>query len=392
MGIITFFKKTIGGQREEITQDEIAEYINSEEMTELCTMEFFILVAESLIANIISKCQFRTCMNGREIKEDEYYLWNYEPNHNQSGTELKKAIISKMLQKNECLIVSVKNGLYVADSYSIADDSMLKERRFCNITIGTDTLPGEYRMSDVIFIKMNNKNISYLIRSVSEGYRRIARNALEDYEKAGGRKGTMRVDTTAQNKKYGEKTFQEVYDDLLRVRFSKYFKEKNAVLPLFNGFDYVEQEGGKQKQGENKANDYKTMINEIASKVGLAHNIPPKFMTGEVEGMKDATDLLLSTCIDPIGSSISTSINRSRYKKNVLRGCYLWVDTSTILHIDLFAVAEKIDKLIASGMCSIDELRGRAMMLELGTEESTRHWITKNYKEITKKEGGEEDA
>ena len=390
MGIRTYIKKLLEDKdRIEVTPDMFDKYIDSSEMAELCTMEFFILVAESLIANIISKCQFRTCMYGKEVKGDEYYLWNYEPNKNQSGGEFKKAIISKLLQKNECLIVSVRSGLYVADSYIIYDESLLRERRFCDVTIGSDLLPGEYRMSDVIFIRLNNTNIRNLVRSVSEGYKRIAKNALEDYEKAGGRKGTLRIDTMAMNKKYGEKTFQEVYDDLIRVRFSKYFKEKNAVLPLFNGFEYSEQETGKRNAGDNKANDYKSMMNEIASKVGLAYNIPPKFMTGEVEGMRDATDLLLSVCIDPMGSGIATSINRSRYKKNVLKGCYLWVDTSTILHIDLFAVAEKIDKLIASGMCSIDELRSRAMLLELGTEESTKHWITKNYQEITTKEGGE---
>ena len=82
-------------------------------------------------------------------------------------------------------------------------------------------------------------------------------------------------------------------------------------------------------------------------------------------------------------------MEEKRYKEEVLNGSYMWIDTSKILHIDLFEIAEKIDKLIASGMTSIDELRKHAGMLELGTEESTKHFITKNYQEITK--GGKEN-
>ncbi len=390
MGVIEWLHAQLTGKKSvEVSAETIEKYIDSQKMSELCATEFFILVAECMIANIISKCEFRTCMYGKEVKGEEYYTWNYEPNQNQSGCEFKKAIVSQLLKKNKCLIISVKKQLYVADSFLEEDENFMKEKVFSNVVVGTTSISQKFRMSEVIFIKLNNQNIRNLLNAVNEGYKKIAQNALEDYESAGGRKGTMHVDTTAMNKKYGERTFQEVYEDLLKNRFNRYFKEKNAVLPLFNGFEYKEQEGTKQSKSENKASDYKSMLNETAAKVGLAYNIPPKFMTGEVEGMQDATNLLLSICIDPISTNIETSINRSRYKKAVLEGCYLWIDTTSILHIDLFAVAEKVDKLIASGMCSIDELRQKARMLELGTEESTRHWITKNYRDIEKEGGGE---
>ena len=38
----------------------------------------------NLIANAIGKCEFKTFRLGNEIKEQEYYLWNYEPNTNQN--------------------------------------------------------------------------------------------------------------------------------------------------------------------------------------------------------------------------------------------------------------------------------------------------------------------
>jgi hypothetical protein len=55
------------------------------------------------------------------------------------------------------------------------------------------------------------------------------------------------------------------------------------------------------------------------------------------------------------------------------------------MHTDVFDVAESADKLIASGMYCIDELRRKLGDQELGTEEAQKHWITKNYETL---EGG----
>lgn len=215
---------------------------------------------------------------------------------------------------------------------------------------------------------------------------------MESYETANGRKGTIKIDTMATNKQYGDKSFQDIYQELMNVRFEKYFKAKNAVLPLFEGFTYTEDKNGSSKNN-NKVTDYINAVNEIAYKVALAFDFPPKILTGEVEGMGDSIKMLLSFAIDPMAQTISTEVNRKRYGKAVLKGSYMWIDTSSILHIDLFAVAEQVDKLIASGVCSIDELRRKAALLELGTEESKKHWITKNYEEIKKTEkGGEENG
>ena len=57
-------------------------------------------------------------------------------------------------------------------------------------------------------------------------------------------------------------------------------------------------------------------------------------------------------------------------------------DTTTIKHIDMFSIAEKIDKLIASGATCIDEIRNAIGLQAIGSDWSTKHWITKNYQDI----------
>ena len=52
---------------------------------------------------------------------------------------------------------------------------------------------------------------------------------------------------------------------------------------------------------------------------------------------------------------------------------------------------KKIDKLISSGMYSVDDLLIKVGDLPKGTEWSEKHWITKNYQDINALEGGEQD-
>lgn len=390
MGFISWLRGRLTGKETvEISAQDIDKYIDHQKMNELCTTEFFTLVAISMISNLLCSCEFRTCMKGKEVKEQEYYLWNFEPNQNQSAGDFRKKIIETLIKKNECLIVEILGKLYVSDGYSTQADNALKEKIFTNVQIENTTLPMSFSMSQVVYLKLNNQNITNLLQSINSGYERVARKAMEDYELANGRKGIMKIDTLAMGKNYGEKTFEEIYQDLLNNRFEKYFNSKNAVLPLFDGFNYEEKGGERAGKAENKAKEYIEAVDESAKKTALAFNIPPQLLLGNVEGLKDAVDNLLTICIDPLTKNMGTAINRSRYGKEVLKGCYLWIDTTSILHIDIFNVAEKIDKLIASGMCSIDELRRCASWLELGTEESQKHYITKNYQEITSLKGGE---
>ena len=55
------------------------------------------------------------------------------------------------------------------------------------------------------------------------------------------------------------------------------------------------------------------------------------------------------------------------------------VDTSSINHIDIFEVADKVAKIISSGAANVDEVRERLGWNALNTEFSTAYWMTKNF-------------
>ncbi|MCM1194129.1 MAG: phage portal protein [Acetatifactor muris] len=393
MGLLEWLAGKLAGRgTKELSLDEIQKYIDEGEAGEICSREFFIHVAVNLIANLYSTAETRTYVDGAEKKEDEYYLWNYQPNRNQSAAEFKREIVSTLFLKNEALILEENRQLIVADGFLVREDNVLQDKIFSNVQKGNWTSPRDYRVSEVIYLKLNNANIRNMLDSVNEGYKRLAQKALADYEAANGRKGIMRIDTTAQAKKYGGKEFNEVYEDLLNNRFQKYFKAQNAVLPLFEGFNYEEKGAEGRTQKADSTADYVKVLNEQAAKTALAFNISPQLLMGNVEGLKDAVENTILFCIRPLANLIDEGINRARYGKKVLKGSYVRTAVSSIRYIDIFSVAEKVDKLVASGFATIDELRRAASMEEVGTEETRRHYITKNYERIEETEGGEENG
>lgn len=381
--------KMLGGKSIEVTADTIANYIDQERMSRLVMEEFTIHAAINLIANCISKCEFKTFQLGKEFQGEESYKWNYEPNINQNSSQFIQELVTKLLYNNECLVVESNGQLIIAESYG-SQEFALKETIFSGVSRKGFTYNRTFNMSDVLYFKLNNKNIRQMLKNLCNGYNQILNEAVEKYEKAGGEKGTLHIDAVAQGKKYGEKSFEDVFEDLMNNRFKKFFNSRSAVLPLFDGFEYTKQAAEQSKKSTSEVKDITDLTEEILQTVARAFNIPVSLLKGDVSDVDKITKNFLTFCIDPICEMIATEINRKRYgKKLVQTGSYIKIDTTTIMHVDIFDIAEKIDKLIASGMYCIDELRKKLGDAELNTEESKKHFITKNYMDLSGLEGGD---
>ncbi len=381
--------KMLGGKSIEVTADTIANYIDQEKMSRLVMEEFTIHAAINLIANCISKCEFKTFQSGKEFLGEESYKWNYEPNINQNSSQFIQELVTKLLYNNECLVVESNGQLIIAETYG-SQEFALKETIFSGVSRKGFTYNRSFNMSDVLYFKLNNKNIRQLLKNLCSGYNQILNEAVEKYEKAGGEKGTLHIDAVAQGKKYGDKSFEDVFEDLMNNRFKKFFNSRSAVLPLFDGFEYTKQAAEQSKKSTSEVKDITDLTEEILQTVARAFNIPVSLLKGDVSDVDKITKNFLTFCIDPICEMIATEINRKRYgKKQVQTGSYIKMDTTTIMHVDIFDIAEKIDKLIASGMYCIDELRKKLGDAELNTEESKKHFITKNYMDLNDLKGGE---
>jgi HK97 family phage portal protein len=370
--------------------DQSTVYVNQQAIAsqeaQLAIEEFAILSAINLIASSISKCEFKTYLAGVENKSDEYYLWNIEPNKNQNSSQFIQEFISKLLYYKECLVIDIGGQLIIADDFYQNEFATI-ENYFTNVTRGTMKYDRAFRMSEVLYFRLNNDDIRAMLSKLIVGYNNLINMAIVKYKRSGGRKGIANVDKIPE----GDKETPKKIDDLFNNRFKSYFEAENAVIHIPKGVTYTEQNGEGNKKSSNEIADITGIAREIFERTAQAFKIPPALLRGDIADIGKITDNFLTFCIDPICCMVSEEVIRKRYgKKAFVSGSYLKVDTTSIRHIDLFAISTAFDKLIASGGYSIDELRMKAGDTPLSTDWSKRHWMTKNYSNIELVEGGEE--
>jgi HK97 family phage portal protein len=341
--------------------------------------------AVGLIAAAVGQCRFRTFMNGEEVMEDEYYLWNYSPNTNQSSTQFLQDLVETLIYNNEVLVVEQKNQLYIADNFSYKLRGT-EEVTYQNITVNSVHIPDK-RARDALYLRMANTEVQTYLSQTCKQYEEIIAKALQSYEKAGADKGILNIDAT----KRGPIDAQTYQKDLLENKFKNFFSSKNAVLPLHAGYTYTPQT--RTVRNTSEINDIKNMSDEIYNRVGQIFRVPPAFLRGETAQSGEAVDNFLKFCIRPICDMLEEEITRKRYGSNgVKKGSFVSVDPSMVEISGIFASSDKLDKIIGCGVLSIDEVRQKVGETALGTEEAQKHFVTKNYGVVdtTGKEGQDE--
>lgn len=396
LGIRLAIRDLFTGKSTEISPEKVESdaesYVDKDKFEALVAEEFMINVAINIIANAISKCEFRTFLDGKENKGDEYYLWNYEPNVNQNSSEFIHELVYKLLYDNKALVFELAGQLLIADGFSEGDE-VIKQRTFSNISRGALPVQNTKTMNNVMMFRLNNISIRMLLLNLCTGYNDLMSTAFDKFYKSGGEKGVLSIDAQklSGELKAAGKTFDEVMEDMMNNRFKKFFNSRNAVMPLFNGYTY-DSKGGQEstKKSTSELKDVLDIDDKIVAKVANAFNIPVSLLKGDVSDIDKITQNFLTFCIDPICDMIETEICRKRCGKAVLNGTYVKIDTTSILHIDLFNISESLDKLKASGLYNTDELRRKCGDSELNTDFSKQYVLTKNYEKI--EEGGKNSA
>ena len=191
------------------------------------------------------------------------------------------------------------------------------------------------------------------------------------------------------NIKAGDEKFNRLFEEVIKKQLKTFLENDNAVYPEFEGYDLQDIS---PKNNIKDTSDIRELRKEIFEIVGQTFKIPTSLMLGNITNMNEIVKVFLTFCIDPIADMISEELTRKVFSfEEWQKGYYIKVDTSTINHIDVLDVAEKVDKLIASGTMCIDEVRGILDLAELDSDFSKTHFITKNYDTMENRLKGEED-
>jgi HK97 family phage portal protein len=371
----------------EISSEDFEKYYAKYEASKFNITETALFTTISLIARSLAKCEFVTLSNRSPTRTSEYYLWNYAPNKHQTKAEFVADFVSKLIFKNEALIVeSSDNQLIVADGFNKTEYALYDDV-FSSVSCRNMTFQRTFSEKDVIYLKYNNVAISGILAQMCKSYEALMTSAESRYNKAVGHKGILTIDNMATN----SVDFQKTFDDLMQKRFAEYFKEQNAVLPLFSGYAYSEPTVESNKTTNNEINDLQKLRSEIYSAVGNAFHVPPAIIGGTASQLSDSIDTFIANAIDPLAYMLEQEITKKRYgESEFIKGNYILIDTTYVRHIDAISSANNIDKSIACGVLSPAQAQRYCGMIADTDEWATDHYMTKNYQTAyLAAEGGE---
>lgn len=359
---------------------------------ELYIRELAFWTCVNKIANAVSKCEFKTYYHNKESKGKEYYLWNYEPNQNQNAAGFIYKLIAQLYRKNECLVVEINHRMYVAESY-IKEVYALRDHKFSGISFDGYTLQETLDMSDVMFFELNSTDMRKLMNGMYDSYSKLITYAQNAYQKSRGHKGILNIAGVAQE----QDNFNETFEELMSTHFKNFFGKDNAVLPLFDGYNYQDISQNAKTYSTESTRDIKALADDIFEFTARAFSFPPSLAKGDVQDTTKATDELLTFAVDPLVKMIQQEINRKRNGKDGLKqGNYLKIDTLAVKHVDIFDIATPIDKLISSGAFTINDILQVIGKPKIDETWADQHFMTKNYSEIgsilkgiTEENGGE---
>lgn len=374
---INFFKWLMGkatqtnGQVVNINCKEIFEAAQDFYIRDLCFQS-----CVDMIANAIGRCEFRTYRNNREVQEFEYYMLNVEPNVNQNSTAFWHKVIFKLYSENEALIISTKTRdgrdcLVCADSWTNGNQYPVKQNEYSNVQTGDFTYTKTFREKDVIHLKLNEVNIKPVLDGLFLSYSRMLKAAENYYIASNGIHMKVHVDQISQAQEGWENKFKEMIEKTV----IPFLQSPAGVLPEYNGYDYSNLDLGNGAQ----SSETRSLTEDIFNMTARAFLIPVVLINGNVEGTADANKRFLTYVIDPICDQIQEELNRKRYGFEAWKsGSFVRVDSSSIIHFDVFENAANIEKVVGSGVFSLNDVLRAANQPTINEEWADKHYMTLN--------------
>ena len=371
---INFFRWLLGSGKSEpieVTCKELFEAVQEYQIREL---SFW--VCANMVANALGRCEFRTYRDNQEIKEREYYLWNVSPNVNQNSSAFLHKLVAKLYQDNEALVVATLprgdlDALVVADSWQRPEDWPSRQNEYDGVTVGDYTYQYPVYENQAIHLTLNHQNMRPILNGLYRSYCRMVSAAMKAYTWGSGQHWKVHVNQIAQ----GNKDWAENFQAMITAQVKPFLESDGAILPEFDGYTYENVGGG--TSGDTR--DIRAMIEDIFDFTARGFLIPTVLVNGSIEGTADANTRFLTNCIDPLADQLQEEINRKRYGYDGWRrGNYLRVDTSSIIHFDMFANAANVEKLVGSGAFTINDVRRAAGETPINEDWANSYFMTKN--------------
>lgn len=346
----------------------------SDKMASAATRSLALYIATSYIANAISKCEVKVFRGGKAVKDELYWALNVSPNPSQNASEFWNKAVSKCLYEGSSLMVQPdpnKLEFYIADSFS-RDPRPLRAPVYSGVSVDGATLTRELAASEACQFKLEDRYAARCVRLLYEDISALIAASDGAFKKARGDRFTWRTDGRARGGEADVKGDAASVAELLKP----FVTGANGVLPIKDG-----QQLERVKSDPCEGKEPLEMRRSIFDFTAQALKIPQSMMYGNMTNSVDIANQFVTFAVDPHATMISDETTRSFFDFREWDGGknYIKVDTSRIGHIDVFQMADKVEKLFSSGIYSMDDIREAVGDEPLNTDFSRAHWVSKNY-------------
>lgn len=341
--------------------------------------ELAIYSAISLIANAISQSEVKVYENGKSVQNEDYFSLNIKPNPNESASQFWHKVTEKALrdEKGALCFISGRN-LYCADDFVLEQKRPFQGHIYSGVTVDDFQMDRKFAADQVFIFKLENIQAKKLIDGLYSSVGSVISTAMSAYKDTNAVKYKLKIDGVQA----GDTNFNEEFKKILEEPLKKYM---NGDAKLYIEYTGRTLEKMKSEGTQKSSDDTIKLIEEVFKITGKAFKIPESLMLGNITNMNDVVKSFLTFAVDPFADMIGQVLTGQYGYENWKQGNYYKVDTSGVNHVDVFDMADKIDKLISSAFASIDEVRERAGLDSLNEEWSKKHLLTKNYEFIDKK-------
>jgi HK97 family phage portal protein len=336
----------------------------------------------NFIGRTISQSDFRFMVNKKRQMNDWDYLLNVRPNTDQSAADFWQRFIYELIHENEVLVIlSDNNDLLIADSFDRVEYAVYPDI-FKDVTVKDYTFKRSFKMDEVLYLTYNNEKLSKFMEGMFDDFGDLFSRMIETSKRANQIRGTVDIDSTQSLNKENQTKLQNFIDKL----FNAFKNNLVAIVPKLKGFDYTEVAKGdvNGKSIEEITKLKKSLIDDVANILG----IPNALIHGELSDYETSVKAYVKFCNSSIVKKIHDELNAKIITKEAyLKGTK--IDVFGFTEKDLIDHAEAVDKLVASGAFTRNEVRELFGAERSDDPELDKFVITKNYQAAGAVEGGE---
>lgn len=328
------------------------------------------------IARTMSQTKFTVEdeVNQKDYRTVEYKL-NVRPNTDESAATFWQKLTRKLILDNEVLVIKTDtDDLVIADDWE-REEWSLYDDIFKNIVVGDYKLERNYLMKEVIYLVFSNSTLTSYLNGLFRDYGQIFGRMIKMNLMSNQIRATLSMDSNQANNEANKKAMQ----NFINKTYEAFEKNDIAIAPVQKGFEYKEHSSGASgNKGQSLIEDLGKVPEQLLKFVARTLGIPVGLILGETADVEAMTQNYMKFCVNPLIEKVTDELNAKLLsEKESKSGVY--IQASSIDEYNPIEKSEAIDKLVASGAFTRNEVRKMTGYDQVDDPEMDEFILTKNY-------------